>query len=62
VYSLVHLSSILTAHCVLLLVAVLLVYLGVAMCVALFSKNENRAERARIIFDHLLGLLRWWSR
>jgi hypothetical protein len=47
------------AHGVWLVVAVLLVYLGIAMFVALFSKDDKRAERARAIFADLVCLFRW---
>jgi hypothetical protein len=40
-------------------VAVLLVYLGIAMLVALFSKDKERAERAKAIFSGLLGTFSW---
>lgn len=48
-----------TVHGVWLVAAVLLVYLGIAMFVALFSKDDTRAERARAIFSDLLYLFRW---
>ena len=47
------------AHGVWLSAAVLLIYLGVAMFVALFSKDERRAERAQAIFSELLSVFRW---
>ena len=50
----------LTAQYAWLVVAVLLVYLGIAMSVALFSKDNGRAERARGIFTDLLRLFWWW--
>ncbi len=42
-----------------IIVTVILVYLGVAMCVALFSKDTQRADRARAIFNDLVRLF-WW--
>lgn len=37
-------------------VVILLAYLGIAMIVALFSKNKDRADRAKEIFRDLIGL------
>jgi predicted permease len=42
-----------------LIAAVLLFYLGIAMFVALFSKDNGRADRARAIFSELLSIFRW---
>ena len=55
-----NLLNSLAAHYAWPVATVLLVYLGVAMCVALFSKDVTRADRARAIFNDLLRLFWWW--
>lgn len=46
-------------HWVAAIASVLLIYLGIAMFVALFSKDKDRAERAKRIFSELLGIFSW---
>jgi hypothetical protein len=53
--------AVLLASCMWLAVAIRLVYLGVLMFVALFSKDPARAERAEAMFRDLLRLF-WWRR
>lgn len=58
-YAVVPQVGTLAARDVWIIAVVLLAYLGVAMCVALFSKDAKRADRARAIFNDLVRLF-WW--
>jgi putative Mn2+ efflux pump MntP len=60
VQSLFHLVDVLGTHWVAAVAAVLLIYLGIAMFVALFSNDKDRAERAKDIFSEMLRALFWW--
>lgn len=59
-HRLVYLLDTMGAHWVAAVAAVLLIYLGIAMFVALFSHDKDRAERAKGIFSDLLRVFIWW--
>lgn len=43
-------------------IGIFIVFTGVAMSVALFTRNSGRARRAHEIFTELLNFLRWRGR